>query len=85
MPKKQIESAGSSYKQYVVSQTTRQKKTSVASLLAGYSEITVVNEFNDSTALVAMPEYMYDQLVQEHPSLIIEPNILYKVKCYSAF
>ena len=50
----------------------------VPALLAGYDEVEVVRALGDSVVLARMPEAARQRILQDHPELIIEPNLRYR-------
>lgn len=64
-------------KKYVVSPPARQRNLRVSALLRKCPGVTVLDELDDSTALVVMSDRAHDQLSQEHPELVIEPDLIY--------
>jgi Ethanolamine utilization protein EutJ (predicted chaperonin) len=67
-------------KKYVVSPSARQRNLRVSALLRRRRGITVLDELDDSTALVVMSDRALDQLSQEHPELVIEPDLIYTLQ-----
>jgi hypothetical protein len=67
-------------RQYVVTQATRESSVSVAELLALYPKADILDELDNSTALVEMPADVCEQISRNHPELLIEPNLPYKLQ-----
>lgn len=79
--KKSIRRGGRQHmtKQYVVGPTDGLGDMYITLLLRRYPKVVVLDELNDSTALVEMSEMEHKRLSREHPELLIEPNLLYKL------
>jgi hypothetical protein len=66
-------------KRYVITPTVGGSKMHISSLLRQYPRVVIVDEFGD-TALVEMSERERLRLIQHHPELVIEPNLVYKMQ-----
>jgi hypothetical protein len=67
-------------KKYVVSPAARQRNLRVSALLRRRRGVKVLDELDDSTALVVMSDRAHNRLSQEHPELIIEPDLIYTLQ-----
>lgn len=67
-------------KKYVVSPPTRQRNLRVSALLKSRPGVIVLDELDDSTALVAMSDKAHHRLSKEHPELVIEPDLIYTLQ-----
>jgi len=65
-------------RQYVVTQTAKKDERSVKALLSHYPQVEILDELDRSTMLIQMSPEICRQMAQEHPELIIEPNLLYE-------
>lgn len=65
------------YKQYLVTPAARRSKVPVCSVLRQHRGVTILNELDESTALVKMSDRQHNLLVRNHPELTIEPNIMF--------
>lgn len=68
----------SDLEQYVVMRGTH-PASSVRSVLAEYPQSVILEELDPSTVLVEMPRDVSQRLAREHPTLLIEPNLRYKL------
>jgi hypothetical protein len=68
----------SDLEQYVVIRGT-DPTPSVRSVLADYPQSVILDELDPSTLLVEMPRDVSQRLAREHPTLLIEPNLRYKL------
>lgn len=66
--------------QYVVTPKTKKNNVLVAELLACYPKASIIDELDNSTALVEMSADVCEQISRNHPELLIEPNLLYKLQ-----
>jgi hypothetical protein len=66
-------------RQYVVEPKAGRSNIYLASILRQYPKVIVLDKLDDSSALVEMSDVEYEQISSEHPELLIEPNLLYKL------
>jgi hypothetical protein len=64
-------------KEYLVTPSARRRKLRVSLVLRQHPGVTILDELDESTALVTMSDRAHHRLAQEHPELTIEPNIMY--------
>jgi hypothetical protein len=67
-------------KKYVVTPAARQVSLRVSAVLEHCPGITVLDELDDSTALVIMSDRTHHRLSKEHPELVIEPDLIYTLQ-----
>jgi hypothetical protein len=65
-------------RQYVVTRMAKKDERPLKALLVHYPQVEILDELNRSTVLIQMPPETCRQMAQEHPALIIEPNLLYE-------
>jgi hypothetical protein len=66
-------------RQYVMGPTAGRGNVYITSILRQYPKVIVLDKLDDSTALVEMSDIEHERISREHPELLIEPNLLYKL------
>ena len=66
-------------RQYLVVQTEQSRMVSVCTLLKGHPGVAILDQLDDSTALVEMSHETCLQLTRQFPDLAVEPNLRYNV------
>ena len=68
--------------QYVVFATLRDPSSSLSALLKNHPGIRILQQLDESTALVEMSDETSHVLIGQHPEIVVEPNIRYALQAH---